>query len=387
MKALVVSADWEPRECMPSQYETDRKRACIGSLIWKKPVFDIKDVETPKICCDEILIKVKSCGVCGTDTHIYETDESGYIIFSGPVRLPCIIGHEYSGVVVEKGNDVVLFNVGDKVAVESIYWCGRCTACRSGSLNQCENVELTGVTADGAMAEFAVAKERHAWSINRLFDSYDESSAFDLGALIEPAGCAYNGIFINGGGFKPGANVAVYGVGPIGLCAVALLKLSGANFVAAFDVSNERLEIAKKLGADVVYNVNELRTRNLLPSQMVLELTKGIGVDVNVEAAGAASYTLPEMERSMAINGKIIYLGRAETSASIGLNTFVSGANSIIGARGHAGYGIYSNLIRLMASKRLLLKDIITSHFDFKDVLAAIEKSTERKDGKIMVRF
>ncbi|MCI4625545.1 MAG: alcohol dehydrogenase catalytic domain-containing protein [Candidatus Magnetoovum sp. WYHC-5] len=388
MQALVVDAKWQPKDEYPiTECEVEKQRANIGSLVWKDPVFEVRDVPMPIIGHDEILIKVKRCGICGSDTHLYETSEDGYVIFSGPVKLPCVIGHEYSGIVVEKGKSVQLFNVGDKVAAESIYWCGICTACRSGNLNQCEHVELTGVTTDGAMAEYARAKERHCWSINAFSENYDDEEAFEIGALIEPVGCAYNGIFIGGGGFKPGANVAIYGVGPIGLAAVALTKLAGANKIIAFDVSNERLAIAKKLGADYVYNIDNLKKDGVLPSYVVLKLTAGGGADINIEAAGAANFTIPEMEHSMAVNGKIIYLGRAETVAPILLNTFVSGANSIVGVRGHSGYGIYNNIIRLMASKRLDLRDVITSHFDLSDVLGAIKKSTDRKDGKILVRF
>jgi hypothetical protein len=357
----------------------------MGSRVWKNPVFEIREVPTPNIGDNEVLVRVKRCGICGSDTHIYENDIDGYILFSGPARFPCIIGHEYSGVVERAGKNVDTLSPGDIVAAESIHWCGKCTPCRSGAFNQCQKVELIGITKDGALADFICAKERHCWNIDTLRQRYSEEDVFSLGALIEPIGCAYNGIFISGGGFKPGATVVVYGVGPIGLAAVALSRLAGASLILAFDTIDERLRIAKEMGADLIYNVTELKDSGVLPRDIVMEITKGVGAELQVESAGAATFTIPEMENSLAVNGKIIYLGRAATSVPLMLDTLVSGANSIVGARGHAGYGIYNNIIRLMASGRLNVKTMITSTYEFKDAIEAIKNSTTRTDGKSLV--
>ncbi|MBF0459066.1 MAG: alcohol dehydrogenase catalytic domain-containing protein [Nitrospirae bacterium] len=389
MKAFVADAQWEPKKgYTPTVREIARKRASIGSSVWRNPTFELKDIPTPNICdSDELLIAVKRCGICGSDSHLYETTPDGYIQFSGPVSLPQVIGHEYSGVVVKTGGKVRNFKEGDIVAVESIHWCGSCTPCRSGAFNQCENVELIGITAPGALAEFITAKERHCWSINSLRRMYSEEECFDLGALIEPVGCAYNGIFIGGGGIKPGAAVAVFGAGPIGLAAVALSRLAGANLTIAFDIHNKRLDIAKDLGADYVFNVNSLEKTGILPREKILELTDGYGAEMQIEAAGAARRTVPEMENSLAVNGKLIYLGRSAASAEVMLDILVSGANSIIGARGHSGYGIYNNIIRLLSTGRLQIKNMITSYYDFNETLTALKKSVERQDGKCMIRL
>ncbi len=384
MKALVVDAEWSPKKGYNiSDKEIAERRAFVGSQVWKNTRFEIKDVPVPNLLEDELLIRVKRCGICGTDTHLYETDEDGYILFSGPVRLPCITGHEYSGIVEKTGKGVINFKVGDRVAVESILWCGKCTPCRGGAFNQCENVELSGVTDNGAMAEFIKANERHCWSINSLSEVYDENDIFNVGALIEPVGCSYNGIFVSGGGFKPGAVVTVFGVGPIGLASVALARIAGAGLVIAFDRIEERLEIAKKMGADMVFN---LLNEDIKPGKRIIDVTGGHGADIQVEAAGNANIVIPEMEASLAVNGKIIYLGRAATSTSIYLDILVSGANKIIGSRGHSGYGIYSNIIRLLESGRLKLDAMITSNFDFKDIMTAFKRSSNRRDGKILVK-
>ncbi len=385
MKALVVDAEWKPRkEYAVSEEEVIRRRASVGSRVWCNPSFEVRDVPTPDITDNEVLIRVKVCGICGSDTHVYETDAQGYIIFSGLTKFPCILGHEFSGVVEKVGAKTVNLKVGDVVAVESVMWCGMCQACRSGAPNQCKRVELMGLSADGALAEYVAVNERYCWKIDELLEVYSERDTFNVGALIEPVGCAYNGIFISGAGFKPGGVVAVYGVGPIGLGAVALAGIAGASRIIAFDIIDERLKIAKAMGADYAFNVNKMH--DCSPGDKVMELTRGWGADVQVEAAGAAPLTIPEMEKSLSNEGKIIYLGRAATKTSMYLDTLVSGANKIVGARGHVGYGIYPNLIRLIASGKLDLKKMITAEYAFEKVVEALKNSVARKDGKILIR-
>lgn len=386
MKALVVDGEWKPREkYLITEEEQVNKRALIGSQAWRNPSFEIKDVPTPRIEEDEVLVRVVSCGICGSDTHLYENDEDGYIIFSGLTRLPCILGHEFSGVIEETGSKVTGLRKGDRVAVESVMWCGMCQACRSGAPNQCRYLELMGLSADGAFTEYVAVKARYCWAINELADVYSEEDVFDIGALIEPVGCAYNGMFIVGGGFNPGAAVAVYGVGPIGLGAVALAKVAGASRVIAFDVIDERVKLALTMGADYSYNVESLD--GCSPGDKVIELTGGKGADVQVEAAGEAPKIIPEMEKSLSGQGKIIYLGRAATSTPVYLDALVSAASKIIGARGHAGYGIFPSIIRLLASGRLHLGQMITSRYPFDEVLKALKESAARKGGKILIRM
>lgn len=388
MKAFTVDAEWSPRpDYHLSEKETKLKRANTGSMVWKNPVFSIIDCPVPSIGDNEILVKVKRCGICGSDSHLYETDDENYILFSGPVKLPCIIGHEYSGVVEQVGINVENFNIGDMVTAESIIWCGKCSTCKSGAFNQCDNVELAGITVDGALAEYVSVNERHCWKINSLSDTYGYEEIFDIGALIEPIGCAYNGIFISAGGFKPGATVVVYGAGPIGLGAVALARVAGASKIILFDIVPERLAIGKRLGADYVYNSKELDQEGKRPREIVMELTKGRGAEIQVEAAGAAQVTIPEMEQSLAVNGKIVYLARSAVHAPILLDIFVSGANGLVGSRGHSGYGIYNNIIRLLSSGRLQIKDMVTAVYDFTDVYEALKQSVTRVNGKILVKI
>ncbi len=388
MKAFVANAQWAPQSEYPlTSLEQKNKRAVCGNKVWKNPFFTMTDIPIPDVGDHEVLVQTKSCGICGSDSHLYETDKDDYIIFSGPVRLPCIIGHEYAGIIKKTGRKVRNFSTGDPVTGESIIWCGQCTSCRSGAPNQCSRAELAGITVNGALAEYMVVHERQLWKIEKIASVADDTSLFDLGALIEPIGCAYNGLFISGGGFLPGSIVVVYGAGPIGLGAVSLAYLAGASKIFVFDRIAKRLEIAAKLGATKTWNIDELKAANISPAQIVLENTGGHGADIQVEAAGAAHRTIPEMEASLATNGTIVYLGRTGKAASLTLDGMVTGATGIIGARGHAGYGIFPNIIQLISSGRLDLKEMITSCLPFSETLQALKQSVTKQDGKILIHM
>lgn len=385
MKALVANAEWNPRKGYPlSAHESRSKAAIVGSQVWQHPHLEIQTVPTPVVRDDEVLIRVVACGICGSDTHIYETDSEGYILFSGLTKLPCIPGHEFSGEVVEVGKDVIGFEKGDIVTSESIMWCGKCLPCRSGMLNQCENVELMGLSSNGAFADYISVTAKYCWKLNSLEQRFGKKDVYRIGTLIEPIGCAYNGIFISGGGFLPGSHAIIYGAGPIGLGAVLLLRTAGAAKIIALDVVDERLALARNLGADVVLNVN----KEPRVEEVIRELTSGRGADIQVEASGAAHVTLPLMQKLCSPRGKIITLGRVDSSAQVDLNGVVSGAHAIIGSRGHSGYGIYPEIIRLLEGGRLNgAKEMVTSVFPFSRIQDGFALSAKRTEAKILIEM
>lgn len=384
MKALKAYAEWKPRPgYSPTETEFSERKAVSGRMLWRNPSIDLVDEPEPKPDVDELIVRVKYCGICGSDTHVFESDNEHYMIYSGPARLPCILGHEYSGEVVDIGRNVSGFSKGDMVTGESIFWCGKCLPCRSGMLNQCENVDLMGLTSDGAFSEYIRVKDKYCWKLNTLEEIFPRDEVLKIGSLIEPLGCAYNGIFISGNGFLPGACAIVYGAGAIGLSAVLLLRIAGAGRIVAVDVIDERLEIAQKLGADHLFNLKDEHAFE----NAIMEMTSGWGADIQVEAAGAANVTIPIMQRLCSKRGGIIYLGRGEPSCRIELNRMVTGAQYLVGSRGHAGYGIFWNVIRLLQSGRLSsAKEMITSEFPFSKIKDAFDLSTKRTDGKILVQ-
>jgi threonine dehydrogenase-like Zn-dependent dehydrogenase len=383
MKALVLSATWEPKPgYVVSDFEQKTGKAVTGNSVWRYPKLEVKEVAKPVPAPDQVLLKVKACGVCGSDIHFYETDQDGYVMYPGLTKFPCITGHEFSGQVVAVGSAVSDFQVGDMVTAEEMIWCGYCRPCRDGFPNQCLNLEEIGFTIPGAFAEYLAVGAKYCWKLNAIMDLYhDETKVYEAGALVEPTCVAYNGIFECAGGFKPGGYVAVYGAGPIGLAAIALSKAAGAAKIMAFEVSPQRRQLALTVGADFAFD-----PRQVSAGDQIMELTNGEGVDMSVEAAGAPTKIIPEMEKSMAIAGKVVQIGRAAERVPVYLEHFQTHKAHIAGAQGHSGYGIFPNVIRLMASGRIDMTRIITARYDLDGVVQAIKQSGERRDGKIMVK-
>jgi len=384
MKGLVVSAEWSPKPgYVVSQFEKTTGKAFTGNSIWKNPKLEVKEVPDPTPGPKDVVLKVRACGVCGSDVHFYETDSDGYMLYPGLTKFPCVIGHEFSGEVVEVGSEVKDLKVGDMVTAEEMIWCGECVPCRNGYPNQCLNLEEIGFTINGAFADYIVIGAKYCWKIDEIAERYgDREKAFEAGALVEPTSVAYNGMFVRAEGFKPGGYVIVFGAGPIGLASIALAKASGASKIIAFEISNRRRELARLVGAEYVYNPAEVD-----PVEVILDVTKGAGADMFVESAGAPTKTIPVMEKTLAIGGKIVQIGRAAERVPVYLEYFQTHAGQIFGAQGHSGYGTFQNVIRLMASGRIDMTQIITSRFSLSDAVSAIKKTSQREDGKVMVRM
>ena len=396
MLAAVLYAEFSPRpgyELTEDEKRTRKVRE--GNRVWKNPRLVLEEKPVPKPKGKEVLIRVKAVGICGSDLHMVETDKDGYMIYPGLTRMPVVLGHEFSGVVEKVGPEVRSVKPGDMVTSEEMLWCGECDACRMGFVNHCiklndpadlEFGEL-GFTRDGAMAEYVVVHEKYVWKINSLLDRYgSEDKAYEAGSLVEPTSVAYHAMFNRAGGFKPGGYVVVWGAGPIGLAAIALAKAAGAGKVIAFEISPVRIDLAKKMGADYVFNPIELDKKGIKPWEKILEVTDGEGADMHVEAAGAPEYTLPQMQKSLAIGGKIAWIGRAPQEVPIYLEVFQVRRAQIFGSQGHSGWGTFKNVIRLMAAGAIDMTKIITSRFKLSETLKAFERGHKRIDGKITIK-
>jgi threonine dehydrogenase-like Zn-dependent dehydrogenase len=242
---------------------------------------------------------------------------------------------------------------------------------------------MLGFSAPGAFAEFLISKERFLWSLDSVAHKIGSAElACELGALIEPVACSYNGMFVAAGGFKPGGHIVVFGCGPIGLGAIALARAAGAGSILAFDISPERNKVAMELGADAAYD-----PRATPAVDAVLTLTRGWGADMVVEAAGAAIQTMPAIEKIFAPGGKMVYLGRTGLKAPVLLDVLVTQAAMIVGARGHSGGGCFPRILRLIEQNRLQLSPMITRRFPFHQTIDALAASCDRSDAKIMVKF
>jgi threonine dehydrogenase-like Zn-dependent dehydrogenase len=382
MKGMVLDAKWDPKaDYVVSDWEKATGKAITGNAIWRNPTLEVRDWPDPEPGPQEVVLAIQACGVCGSDMHFYETDDQDYILYPGLTRFPTILGHEFSGKVVATGKDVKLLKIGDMVTVEEMIWCGRCIPCRNGYPNHCSNLEEIGFTIPGAFANFIAVDEKFCWKIDAIAERYgSEEKAYAVGALTEPTCVAYNAMYERAGGFRPGHFVNVVGAGPIGLAAIGLAKASGAGMIAAFEVSPQRRELAKLVGADHVYDPREVST-----GEVLMELSGGAGFDFHVEAAGVPEIVIPEMEKALAINSKIVQIGRAAQRVPTYFEAFQVRRAQAYGAQGHSGHETFPNVIRLVASGRLDLSPIITSQYGLEQTVDAIAKSVERSDGKIIV--
>lgn len=388
MRGFYVTADWEPKEGYKlSEREASTKRSARGNNIWRNISGTVIDRPVPTPADDEVLLKVGAAGICGTDAHLLLKDENGYTKYDGHSKYPIITGHEFSGEIVEMGKAVnQKLKVGDLVSVESMNWCGECDACRMGMFNQCKNLEEPGLTFDGGFAEYAVVKAKYCYLLNDIMNFYnDKMTAFELGSMIEPTGVAYNGLFVRGGGIRPGGHVVVFGAGPIGLAAISLMKTSGAAKLICFETTEERRQLAKDCGADYVYDPISLGSEGINSSELLMDLTNGRGISLFAECSGATNATYPVMAGALAIGGKTVQIGHSIGKTSIDLYPYMFNAGGISGSNGQSGQGIYSDVIALMASGRIDMRKMVTGRVHLEDIEVGLAQAANRVSGKVLV--
>jgi propanol-preferring alcohol dehydrogenase len=240
---------------------------------FKKPLA-IEEVGQPQPGADEILIRVEACGVCHSDVHIADGD---WPQFAKIVKTPLTLGHEIAGVVVEKGSGVQDLQIGDRVGVPWIYWtCGECESCREGNENLCRRQKITGVTVDGGYAEFVKAPTSYALKIPDNLSSVEAAPLFCAGVTVYRA--------LKHSGLLPGQRLAVFGIGGLGHLAVQFGRAVGAE-VVAIDISEEKLILARSLGASATINAS---TNNVIKE---LRNRGGVHVSLVTSAARAAYET------------------------------------------------------------------------------------------------
>ncbi|CCH32377.1 alcohol dehydrogenase catalytic domain-containing protein [Actinosynnema sp. NPDC047251] len=377
-----------PRVSLPEQgpsaepaERTATRPARMRALVLSAPVdgsrrgrLDLTDLPTPVPGPAEVLVRVALCGICGTDVHVCRFHADGTSAFGGPVSLPVVLGHEASGVVARTGEWVTRVRPGDLVALESVLACGTCDTCLRGRPNQCERVTLTGLTAPGALAEYVVVPQTACHRLEPLRAcGWGRDEALQAGALLEPLGCVYNALFVEGGGVRPGEHVTVHGLGPLGLFAGLLCRVGGASRVVGLDPLPERRDLARRLGF----------TACLDPADPPPDL---LDADLHVEASGNPAQTLPVVERHLRPAGRCVVVSRTDSPVLVDTNPWVSTASRLIGARGHSG-GIFPYLINLFASGQLDPRALIGAVLTLDQVPGALAGDAMTAAGKTLVRI
>jgi len=381
MKAVRLYADWDPKpDFKLGAKDIDKKQTYLGSKVWRNPKLKIEEVPVPKPGPGQVLIEVKACGICGSDVHMAQPDEKGYIWYPGLTGFPCTIGHEMSGVVVEGGPGVLdkktnrPFKGGEQVCVEEMLWCGSCQPCADGWPNHCERLDEIGFNIDGAFTRYVVLPARVLWSLDPLREKYGEEDVFKLGSMVEPTSVAYNAVIERGGGVRPGDNVVILGGGPVGLAACAVLKRNGAANVIISEPEEGRAEIARTLGADHVINPKKESM-----ADRVLEITHGMG--------GLPTVVYPEIERCIwegrTLNATVVVVARADAKIPVTGEVLQVRRARIVGSQGHSGHGTFPRVIASMAAGMNMLP-MMTKTIKLEEVPEHIVMlRTDRHEAKI----
>jgi len=389
MKAVRLYADWDPKpDFRLGAKDIDKKQTYLGSKVWRNPIMKIEDVPVPKPGPGQVLVEVRACGICGSDVHMAQADEQGYIWYPGLTGFPCTLGHEMSGVVVEGGpgaldkNTNKPFKGGEWVCVEEMIWCGSCQPCADGWPNHCERLDEIGFNVDGAFTRYVVLPARVLWSLDPLRETYGDQDAFKLGSMVEPTSVAYNAVIERGGGVRPGDNVVILGGGPVGLAACAVLKRNGASNVIISEPEESRAEIARKLGADHVINPQKEGM-----ADRVLEITRGMGASLYLEATGLPTVVYPEIERCIwegrTLNSTVVVVARADAKIPVTGEVLQVRRARIVGSQGHSGHGTFPRVIASMAAGMNMLP-MMTKTITLEEVPKHIEMlRADRHEAKI----
>lgn len=329
------------------------------------PGAELREVEVPKPGPGEILVKVKVASICGTDVHIYEWNQWA----QNRMKTPIIFGHEFAGDVVALGPGASGVKAGDYVSAESHVICGLCYQCRTGQSHICRKCSILGVDRQGCFADYVVIPAANAWP-------NPPGLPPDVASVQEPFGNAVDTVFA---GDVPGKSFLVLGCGPIGLMAVALLRASGAAPIFAADLSDYRLDLARKLGATLAWNAGSTGT-----AAKVLELTGGEGVDAVLEMSGARP-AIAQALKAVRNGGRVTLLGLPPGPVELDLaEDFIFRGVTMQGITGRHIFGTWYKTRAFLESGLVDLGPLITHTFPLTDFGTAFELAVSGKCGKIV---
>jgi threonine 3-dehydrogenase len=338
----------------------------VKALVKEKagPGFVLKDVPVPRIRDDEVLIKVRRAGVCGTDVHIWEWDDWA----KGRCKPPFTVGHEFAGDVAEVGKLVTDVKVGDRVTAEGHIVDGRCPLCRTGNAHVCPHTKIIGVDRDGCFAEYIAMPASNVWHL-------DDDIALEIGGIHDPMGNAFHTALH--GTELPGRTVLVTGCGPIGLFAVGIAKAAGASRVIASDVNETRLALARRMGAHDAVHPGQAR-------DAVMSATGGLGVDVVLEMSGVPSAIHQGFEL-VRVGGRVQMLGIPAKPMDINLATeIIFKGITVYGVVGRRMYDTWIQMTQFLRAGQFDPAPVITHRFPLESAEEAIRAIKSGEAGKVV---
>ena len=347
--------------CAPPT-ETRRVKALVK--LKAAPGLWLTDVPEPPVGHNDVKIHIRKTAICGTDTHIFRWDQWS----QDTIRVPMVIGHEYVGEIVEIGQEVSGFRIGDRVTGEGHITCGYCRNCRAGRRHLCRNSVGVGVNRPGAFAEYLVIPAFNAFKLS------DEISD-DLAAIFDPFGNAvHTALAFN----LVGEDVLITGAGPIGIMAVAVARHCGARHVVITDVNEYRLGLARRMGATLAVNVAE---RGLASVMQELGMTEGF--DVGLEMSGVPS-AFAAMLDTMNHGGRVAVLGIPPPDMCVDWTKIVFKGLTVKGIYGREMFETWYRMAGLIHSG-LDLEPVITHRLPLADFREGFEIMASGRSGKIIL--
>jgi len=330
------------------------------------PGLTLTDVKMPEVGHNDVLIRIRRTAICGTDIHIWKWDDWA----QKTIPVPMHVGHEYVGEIVEMGQEVRGFAIGDRVSGEGHITCGFCRNCRAGRRHLCRNTVGVGVNRPGAFADYLVIPAVNSFPIPD--DIPDE-----IAAILDPFGnAAHTALSFD----LVGEDVLITGAGPIGIMAAAICRHVGARHVVITDVNDYRLDLAKKMGAHRTVNIQREKLADIMPSLNMVE-----GFDVGLEMSGVPA-AFRDMLDVMNHGGKVAMLRIPPGDTAIDWTKVIFKGLTIKGIYGREMFETWYKMIALIQGG-LDLTPMITHRFDVKDYLEGFKTMGSGKSGKVVLSW
>ncbi len=312
----------------------------------------VEEIQTPAPGPGEVLVKVAACGLCHTDLHYLDHDTPTF------KKPPLVLGHEISGTVAAIGAEVKQWQEGDRVLLPAVYGCGQCAMCRLGRENVCERMVMFGNNVDGGYAEYLLAPAKDIFTL-------PEEIPLIEGAIIADATTTPFHAVVNRGQVKPGDKVVVFGCGGIGLNVVQIAAAVGGQVIAV-DLVDEKLEWAKKLGAQVALNASQYERID----KEIRKLTGG-GADIGFEAIGNPTVQ-QQTFNSLRTGGRFVVVGFAAKPMTLSTGKVMYREMEIIGSLGCRAVD-YPRVLELARQGKIKVKELVTARFTLDDINAGLD--------------
>lgn len=333
-----------------------------AAVFEKVGVWGVKEVPKPEIKKpDQVLIEVEACSICGTDVHI-TADPPGYIATEGTV-----LGHEFCGIIREKGEQVDQLEIGDRVVVNPNNYCGKCVYCRKNLPNQCENIEALGIDYDGAFARYCVVSDKVAYKISQEVDA-------SVAACAEPLACAVNGL--NKVDIKPSDSAVVIGAGPIGLIIAMLLKKSGISRLFILETAPYRMEFTKGLNLGQVINPIEENAAEKIYKETA------IGADYVFDVTGSQIAASMELVRK---DGTIVLFGvNKQARKEIAQCEITTKEVRVLGT--WLANATFPQAVKILEEEVIDMKSLITDTYPLEEIKEGMEKLRKGQAVKVIIK-